>query len=139
MTNLKTQKRLASDILGCGEDRVWFDPNSQDDISEAITRDEIKDLIDEGKINRKPKKGVSRGRARKHSRQGPGSRKGKKGARSGKKKEWISKIRALRKELKKMREEDEITPSQYRKLYRKAKGGEFNSIRQMKGYKEKRL
>lgn len=140
MTNLETQKRLAADILNCGKDRVWLDPNSQNDISEAITREEVRDLIENGSIDKKPKKGVSRGRVKdSKSKQGPGSRKGTKGARNPEKREWISKVRALRKELKKMRKEGDITPDEYRRLYRKTKGGEFDSIRQLRAYIEKRL
>lgn len=143
MTDLKSQKELAAKILDCGKNRVWLDPEAQGDIAEAITREDIRELIDQGVIREEQKKGVSRGRARERDekrsyghQKGHGKRKGKKGARSPRKKEWESQIRALRKELKRMREEDEISPSEYRELYRKAKGGEFRSVRYLKNYVE---
>ncbi|MFB6282383.1 MAG: 50S ribosomal protein L19e [Halobacteria archaeon] len=143
MTDLSNQKRMAADLLDCGESRVWLDPNEQMEISEAITRQDVRELIEEGVIDRKEKKGVSRGRARERDekrkyghQKGQGSRQGTKGARNPEKKDWQTKIRALRKELKKMRDEDEITATQYRELYRKAKGGEFRSVRYLRNYVE---
>ena len=38
MTDLRNQKRLAADIMGCGKDRVWLDPEAQDEVADAITR-----------------------------------------------------------------------------------------------------
>ncbi len=41
---------------------------------------------------------------------------------------WITKIRALRRRLKELRDEGVIDKTTYRRLYLKAKGGEFRSI-----------
>ena len=43
-------------------------------------------------------------------------------------------IRALRGELKDMRDADQIDPTTYRKLYKMAKGGAFKSKSYMKSY-----
>ena len=43
-------------------------------------------------------------------------------------------IRALRKELKDMRDTEQIDPTTYRKLYKMAKGGAFRSKSYMKTY-----
>jgi large subunit ribosomal protein L19e len=141
VTDLKSQRRLAAKIMGCGENRVWMDPDSQGEIAEAITREDVRELVNQGVIREKRKKGVSRGRARERDekrayghQKGQGKRKGKKGARSDPKDEWKSGIRALRKELRRMKEEDEIDASTYRDLYAKAKGGEFDSVRYLKNY-----
>ena len=143
MTNLKSQRRLAAKIMDCGENRVWMDPDSQGEIAEAITREDVRELVQQGIIREKRKKGVSRGRARERDekrayghQKGPGKRKGKAGARSDPKDEWKSGIRALRKELRRMKEEDEIDASTYRDLYGKAKGGEFDSVRYLRNYVE---
>jgi large subunit ribosomal protein L19e len=143
MTDLKSQRRLAAKIMNCGENRVWMDPDSQGEIAEAITREDVRELVNQGVIREKRKKGVSRGNARERDekrayghQKGPGTRKGKKGARSDPKDEWKSGIRALRKELRRMKEEDEIDSSTYRDLYAKAKGGEFDSVRYLKNYVE---
>lgn len=132
--DLKMQKRVAADILDVGENRIWMDPDRSAEISTAITRDDVKSLIESGAIKEKPKKSTSRGRARKKQSQrkkgrqsGPGSRKGAKQGRKPRKKEWISKVRPLRRKLKELRDEGKIDSSLYRKLYRKVKGGAFRS------------
>lgn len=144
MTELKTQRRLAAQILKCGENRVWLDPESMEDIARAITKEDIRALIEEGVIRKKRKKGISRGRWRekiktekKDRRKGHGSRKGKRGARESKKRRWIRKIRAMRDELKRLRDEGKIERTIYRKLYRLAKSGEIKSRRHLKEYIKK--
>jgi len=138
---LTTQKRLAADILKIGVNRVWIDPENQEEVSRAITREGVKQLIDNGIIMAKPKKGISSYRSKKIAeqkkkgrRKGRGSIKGAKGARNPKKKAWMTTIRALRKDLKGMRDNREINKTTYRKLYRMAKGGAFRSKSYMKTY-----
>ncbi|MFC4249456.1 50S ribosomal protein L19e [Natribaculum luteum] len=141
MTDLSAQKRLAADVLDVGKNRVWFDPDAQADIAEAITRDEIRDLVDDGLIRAKDASGNSRGRARQRNekrayghQKGPGKRRGKKGARQNQKEQWQNQIRAQRRKLRELRDKGEITPTQYRQLYRKASGGEFRSVRYLLNY-----
>ncbi|MCJ7516993.1 MAG: 50S ribosomal protein L19e, partial [Methanomassiliicoccales archaeon] len=62
--DLKSQRRIAAQILGCGEGRVWIDPDRIEDVADAITRADIRTAIESGTIRARPKKGVSRGRAR---------------------------------------------------------------------------
>ena len=64
MTNLTSQRRLASQILKVGQNRVWIDPERMDDVEAAITREEVKKLIHEKIIVSLPEKGVSRARAK---------------------------------------------------------------------------
>ena len=54
--NLTTQKRLAADILKVGVNRIWIDPERIDEVSGAITRDGVKQLIKDGAIRAKPKR-----------------------------------------------------------------------------------
>jgi len=136
--DLKNQKRMAADILGCGASRVWIDPNRIDDVADAITRADIRKAIDSGSIRAKPQTGVSRGRARykaaqkaKGRRRGQGSRKGPAGARTPTKKKWIQTIRPIRAELRGLKEQGKISQHIYREFYRKAKGGMFRSKRQL--------
>ncbi|MBC7130754.1 50S ribosomal protein L19e [Candidatus Bathyarchaeota archaeon] len=141
MVNLRTQRRLAAEILKIGENRVWIDPNRIDDVEAAITREEIKKLIHEGVIKPLQEKGVSRSRARilhekkkKGRRRGPGSRSG--GARSiiSKKEAWMMKVRALRKRLRELKERKIIDQSTYRDLYIMVKSGRFESVADMERY-----
>lgn len=132
MSNLRSQKKLASKVLGIGKSRVKVDGAMAEDIKEAITRADIRDLIAQGAIKVIPKSGVSRHRARerhlqrKRGRQrGQGVRKGRMGARNPHKRAWINKIRSLRNELKELREGEYITERTYKELYKKAKGNFF--------------
>ncbi len=141
MTDLSAQKRLAADVLDVGENRIWLDPDAQTDIAEAITRDEIRELVEDGRIQAENARGNSRGRARKRNKKrayghqkGPGKRRGKKGARQNDKDEWQSKIRAQRRKLRELRDKGELTPTEYRELYNKAGGGEFRSVRYLLNY-----
>ncbi|MFP9061758.1 50S ribosomal protein L19e [Natrialbaceae archaeon A-chndr2] len=141
MTDLKAQKRLAADVLDVGKNRIWFDPEAQGEIASAITREEIRELVEDGTIRAKDARGNSRGRARERNKKrayghkkGPGKRKGKKGARQNEKEQWTSKIRAQRRTLREIRDKGDITPAQYRQLYRKASGGEFRSVQYLLNY-----
>ncbi len=135
MTDLKSQRRLAAQILKVGQNRVWIDPERIDDVDTAITREEIKKLIHEGIVKTLPEKGVSRARARilhekrkKGRRSGPGSRTGSPRARISGKEAWTSKIRALRKRLRKLKADKIINENSYRKSYKMASSGRFESV-----------
>ena len=137
--DLKNQRRMAAEVLKCGENRVWMNPDKLDDIEGCITRSDIRIAINSGLIKAKPKQGSSRGRIRYKAdqkasgkRKGPGSRKGTANARVPDKRRWIATIRPIRDELKTLRAEGKITPSVYRLYYRRAKGGVYKSRRNLK-------
>lgn len=141
MTDLKSQRRLAAEILKVGQNRVWIDPEKMEDADVAMTREEVRKLIHEGIIKRLPEKGVSRARARilhkkkkKRRRSGPGSRGGSARAKISKKEAWMNKIRALRKRLRELKTRKIITESTYRKLYRMASSGRFESVADLERY-----
>jgi hypothetical protein len=64
MVSLKLQKRLAASVLKCGERKVWLDPNEVNEISMANSRQNIRKLVKDGFVIRKPTKIHSRARAR---------------------------------------------------------------------------
>ena len=141
MSDLGSQTRLAADVLDVGERRVWLDPDEADEIAEAITREDIRDLVDQGIIQAKGTQNNSRGRARERDqkrsyghKKGQGKRKGKAGARQNKKDSWVSRIRAQRKRLKELRDNGTLDRTQYRELYNKASGGEFDSVDRLEAY-----
>jgi large subunit ribosomal protein L19e len=134
---LKTQRRLASDLLSTGENKVWMDPTKYKEIKEAITREDVKNLISKGVIIERKTNGQSRSRARavhkktkKGHKKGPGSRKGKHAARS--KFEWKDKVRALRNELFKQRKAGKLDKKLFRIVYKKIKGNAFHSVSHMR-------
>ena len=136
---LLTQKRLASEILGRGVNKIWIDPAQVEEVSKAITRDDVRHFISTGAIKAMQDKGISRGRFKekaaqkaKGRRKGHGKRTGHKNARTPKREKWIGKVRALRDELKKLKAEKKISESDYRKTYRRIKGNLYNSRRHMR-------
>ncbi len=83
MTSLSNQKRLAAEVLGVGESRIWLDPEKLTDVANAITREDVRGLIKDGTVKHKQAQGISRGRARgndakrkKGHKTGQGTRKG---------------------------------------------------------------
>lgn len=142
--NLRTQKRIAASVLKIGESRVWISPDHEEEVAKAITRHDIKGLINRNVIQAKPKKGVSRGRAKKlHAqrkkgrRRGHGRRKGSLYARVPKKRVWINKVRPLRRFLKLLKDKDILDSSEYRALYGRVKGNFFRNVSHLKTHIEK--
>ncbi|KAF2317509.1 hypothetical protein GH714_023710 [Hevea brasiliensis] len=108
MVSLRLQKRLAASILKCGEGKLWLDPNETNEISMANSRMNIRKLIKDGFIIRKPRKIHSRSGSKaakeakmrgRHS--GNGKRKGTREARLPSKQRWMKKMRVLRRLLRK--------------------------------------
>jgi len=139
--NLKNQRRLAASVLKVGVNRVWIDPEGADEVEAIITRQEIRKLINDGLIRALPEQKTSRGRTRARMaqkkakrRRGPGRRKGAKYSVVSRKARWMSRIRAQRKRLRRLRERRIITVGTYRNIYMKAKGGEFRSVAELERY-----
>ncbi len=127
-----SQKRVAADILKCGMSRVRI--SSPKEAADALTRNDIRDLIDSGVIYKIPKAGTTHGYAKATARQkkkgrrsGRGSRKGSAGARAPTKKLWMIKVRAQRRLLRELIEKQQVTKDNYRQVYYWIKGGMFRS------------
>lgn len=136
MSCLKLQKRLAASVLDCGTGRVWMDETETSTIAMANSRQQIRKLINDGLIYRRPVGMHSQARHRKRilakrlgRHRGFGKRRGGKNARCNNKWQWIRRIRVLRRTLADFRKKQEIDCHLYRKLYLKAKGNEFRNKR----------
>mmetsp|Transcript_898 Transcript_898/g.2272 ORF Transcript_898/g.2272 Transcript_898/m.2272 type:complete len:96 (+) Transcript_898:41-328(+) len=88
MSSLKLQKRLAASVLGVGERKVWLDPNEVREIVMANSRKDIRKLVKDGFVIKKPVAIHSRSRVRKNLAAkrkgrhcGPGNRQGTRDAR----------------------------------------------------------
>ncbi|RLG18172.1 50S ribosomal protein L19e [Candidatus Micrarchaeota archaeon] len=130
--SVKTTKRLAADILKVGVKRIRIVPSEQKAAKEALTRDDVRGLIKRGAIYAEPLQGVSRRRGRERARQrslgrrrGKGKRKGGKYSRLPRKRQWIMRVRAQRKLLRKLLDEGRIDHATYRRTYSMVKGGAF--------------
>lgn len=139
--NLKVQKKIAGKLLKASPNRIRFDVNSFDQIKEAITRHDVRALIENGVISKINKAGTSRTRANyirlqksKGKRKGLGSRKGTANARLNNKESWIIKVRSLRNYIHDLKQKNKISVQDYRLLYRKIKGGFFRSLSHLNLY-----
>lgn len=138
---MTSKKQLISRKLKCGKDRIWVDPARYDEVKDAITTNDILNLVKQKIVKKKPKTGVSKVRARKiraqktkGRRKGRGSRKGKKTVLLPGKTKWMIQVRALRKYLRELKKDEKITQEVYRQMYRKVSGGFFRNKAHLKMY-----
>ena len=130
--NLRNKKELAAKALGVGKNRVRFNPGGLDEIKEAITKEDIKSLYNDGIIMIKPVKGRKKIIKRK-IRRGPGKIKKKIKYR---KQDYVKITRKLRRYIKKMKRENEVSREFYLELRKKIKMKSFRSTANLREYIE---
>ncbi|MEM0381946.1 MAG: 50S ribosomal protein L19e [Nitrososphaerota archaeon] len=130
--SLSIQRRMAAELLKCGESRVRFDPERLEDVEDAITRSDIRQLISEGAIYAAPKRGNTR-RAEREKR-GPGRRKGGKHSIISRKERWLMRVRSQRRYLRRLKAAKMLKDDAYRHVYLQIKAGRFKSVAELKTY-----
>jgi large subunit ribosomal protein L19e len=136
--SIETVRRVAGRIWGVGLSRVRILDEKK--AGEALTSEDIKNLMKEGLVIKKNKKGVSRGRARIRTirkrlgrGRGEGNRKGTKNAVKSLKKRWIEKVRSQRVFIRKNKKKLGLN---YRKTYKLVKGNFFKDKKHLKSFIE---
>jgi len=137
---LSTVRRLAAAIMKVGESRVRIIDAKK--AAEALTRDDVRELIRTGVVAAVAKKGVGRAKAiEKNARKRMGRRGGRgsrKGSKSLGKALWMRKTRAQRGYLASIKKG--MGTGGYRKVYRMIKGNAFKDLAALKAFlAEKKL
>ncbi len=124
---LDKKKILASKALDVGAKRIQFDINRLDEIKEAITRQDIKDLHSSGAIKIKEIKGRRKAVKRKRRRIGKVKLKVNK-----RKQEYVKITRKLRAYIKELKSQGKIDNVKFKDLRKSIRNSEFNSKRNLK-------
>lgn len=124
---LKTQKILASRILDVGNEKIWFDPLRLEDISQAITRVDILELVKDRAIRIRPS--VIGSKVEKRKRKNRGSTKK---TVSTRKRDYMNKIRKMRRHLQELHSQGELTIERKDRIRKLAKAGQFRNLKHLK-------
>jgi len=141
----KKAKELAAIILKVGLGRIYVDPAGIAKVSEAMTKDDIRTLIAERVVKKRPQVSQSRGRAHatqaakaKGRSRGKGKRSATRKVRSEQKSRWMNRVRSQRRTLRELKTSNptEMEKMNYSKVYKKIKGGYFRGKRHLVEYIE---
>jgi large subunit ribosomal protein L19e len=127
---LDNKKRLASKALKIGKARIVLVESRLDEIKEAITKQDIKDLVKSGAIRIKPKKGRRKVEKRKTKRH-EGKIKMKV---SNRKQEYVKITRKLRAYAKELKNKGKLGPEEFKDIRKKISAKIFKSKSQLKDY-----
>lgn len=128
VVNLRTKKSLISRVINVGVNRIKLNVEHLDEVTDAITRENVRGLITANKIKIIPTKGTSRLRSKikklQKNKRGTktGSKKGRSNARFNSKKKYVEKVRSLRYRLKVSKKHGDITNKVFWKIYKKIQG-----------------
>lgn len=128
--NLGKKKKLAVRTLKVGENRIIFLHSRLNEIKEAITKQDIRDLKNDGAIVIKEIKGKKR-KVKKSKKRGVG--KIKKNV-SKRKQEYVILTRKLRKYVAEMKNQEKISKEEFKDIRKKIRNRFFRSKSHLKEY-----
>lgn len=130
--NLRSKKELAAKTFKVGKDRIVFVQERLPEIKEAITKQDLKDLMKVGAIQLKPIKGRKTNIKRKNKR-GTGKIKLKVNKR---KQEYVIITRKLRAYASELKKQGKLTPEEVTEIRKKIRNRAFKSKANLKLYIE---
>jgi len=130
MMNLNKRKELASKVLGVGKNKIWFNPSNLEEIKEAITKQDIRDLYESGAIRVKENKG-RRANEPRTTRRGPGKIKMTVRDEKG---DYMILTRKFRRYINELRKQKKITQEKYMEIRKKIKSKEFKNKAHLKDH-----
>ena len=127
--NLNKKKELAARTLKIGKERIIFVKSRLDEIKEAITKQDIRDLMKDKAIVIKEIKG--RRKKQKKRKRSPGNIRKKVQTR---KKDYVILTRKLRTYVKELKEQGKISLEELRDIRKKIRNKEFRSKANLREY-----
>lgn len=132
MTNLENKKKLAAKVFNVGKNKIIFDELHINEIKEAITKQDMRDLYTEGMIRIREYRGRMQ-KEKRTTRRGPGKIKRKiKIKKSG----YVILTRKLRRYLKELKKQNKITNQKFYELRKKIKARAFKDKNHLKDHIE---
>lgn len=131
--NLRKKKNLAARILKIGKGRIIFAESRLDEIKEAITKQDIRELKQDGAIIIREKKGRKNRLQKKKKKRSSGNIRKKVNKR---KKEYIAMVRKQRAYVKEMKKQGKISNEEFKNIRKKIRNKNFRSKAQLKEYIE---
>jgi large subunit ribosomal protein L19e len=135
MKNLNKRKILASKVLGVGKQRIIFDTARLEEIKEAITKQDIRDLYEAGAIRIREIIGM-RIKEKRTTRRGPGKIKFRV---HDTKREYIILTRKFRKYIVELKKQGKIDQEKYLELRKMIKARAFKDKAHLKDHIEGKL
>jgi len=127
--NLKTKKELAARALKVGKEKVLFIRGRLEEIKEAITKQDIRDLYKEGAIRIKEAGG--RKTVKKKKSRSPGNIRKKVNTR---KRDYVIMTRKLRSHIKSLKTKGELSPEEFKDIRKKIRNKGFKSKAHLKDH-----
>ncbi len=128
--NLRTKKELAARALKVGKERIVFVHERKDEIKESITKQDIRDLHNDGAIRIKEVSGRKKVVVRKRKK-GPGNIRKKVNTR---KRDYVIMTRKLREYVKNLRERGDLSVEEAKDIRKKIRNKVFKSKANLKDY-----
>lgn len=127
--NLRRKKELAAKTFNVGKDRIEFVEARKNDIKEAIAKEDMRQLKNDGAIKIKEIKGRTKVRKKKRRTTGNVRKKVK-----TRKRDYVLLTRKLRRYIRELFKKGTITREEKKELRKRIRNKDFKSYAQLKEY-----